>query len=262
MSLTETFSRLSKSGEKALVLFVTAGDPTLEDLPAILDALQEGGADVIEIGVPFSDPIADGPTIQASSYRALQRGVTLKATLETLGGCNLRVPVVLMGYTNSFLRPGWQKFAKAAKSAGVSGVIVSDLVPEEAGEWRSAAEQHGLETVFLVAPTSTRERISQACAASTGFVYAVSRTGVTGAATGVQAPSSDMLSVVRSVTGNPVCLGFGISTPEQVRDACCQADGAVVGSWLVQKLADEWNGGAGRDTIVEAVRALKAATRG
>lgn len=261
MSLTETFARLRANGEKALVLFVTAGDPSLEQLPNILGALQEGGADVIEIGIPFSDPIADGPTIQASSHRALERGTTLSAVFEALSQCYLNVPVVLMGYANTFLRPGWHEFARQTKQAGVSGVIVSDLIPEEARDWITAANEHGLETVFLVAPTSTPDRVSQACDATTGFVYAVSRTGVTGSGTGEKASPNDMLDVVRNLTDKPVCLGFGISTPDHVNAACQIADGAVVGSWLVEKLHTDWNSGEGRERLVQAVRALKEATR-
>lgn len=260
MTLAECFDRLKKKDEKALVLFVTAGDPTLEDLPEILDALQEGGADVIEIGVPFSDPIADGPVIQASSHRALQRGVTPDAVLKALAKCNLCVPVVLMGYYNTVLAMGADAFANSARDAGVTGMIVCDLVPEEAADWKPVANDAGIDTVFLAAPTSTDERIAEIAAVSTGFVYAVSRTGVTGM--GPQDSATNYLVTrLRVKTTLPVMIGFGISSPETVRDACRQADGAIIGSWLVDWLDKNWQDGKGRQALVNEVKALKDATR-
>lgn len=258
--LSTTFRALDQRGEKALVLFVTAGDPPLAELPCVLACLEDGGADIIEIGIPFSDPIADGTTIQASSQRALDRGVTPAAALEALGGCSLSVPVVLMGYYNPVLRMRPGNFATTAKMAGAAGTIISDLAPEEAGPWIKESRQAGLDTIFLVAPTSTDERIALACRHSTGFVYAVSRTGVTGSTEAMPAEVEDLARRVKACTQTPVCVGFGISKPEHVRAVCGTADGAVVGSWLVDLLAREWDGGKGAKGIGDAIRELKAAT--
>ncbi|MFY9234548.1 MAG: tryptophan synthase subunit alpha [Fimbriimonadaceae bacterium] len=259
--LQDRFRKLSEIGEKALVLFVTAGDPPLDQLPAILACLEEAGADVIELGIPFSDPIADGPTIQASSQRALDRGVTPSAVIESLSKCSVGVPVVLMGYYNPVLRIGLREFAQQAREAGASGTIISDLTPEESEPWVSASRQAGLDTIFLVAPTSTPERIKMACRDSTGFVYAVSRTGVTGTSDSLPAEVSGLVAGVKACTETPVCVGFGISKPEHVRSVCEVADGAVVGSWLVDSLAREWDDGRGSSKIGQSIRALKAAAK-
>ena len=244
-----------------MVLFVTAGDPHLDELPRILATLVEAGADVIEVGLPYSDPIADGPTIQASSQRALDRGVTPSAVLDTLALVQVPVPVVLMGYYNPVLRLGLDVFAARAQRAGADGVIVSDLIPEEGDPWRAACEQHALDTVFLAAPTSTDARLDLVCAASRGFVYAVSRTGVTGAAHEVPPEVGALVGRIKARTETPVCVGFGISLPEHVHRVCAVADGAVVGSWLVEFLANRWQGGEGAADLRQAVASLKAATR-
>ncbi len=263
--LSQTFDRLSRTGEKALVLFVTAGDPDLAQLPAILDCLAEAGADVIEVGIPFSDPIADGPTIQASSQRALDQGVTPHQVLETLGGLNLSIPVVAMGYINNALSRGLEVYAGELHGAGVGGTIMCDLTVDEAGDWIAASRKNELDNIFLVAPTSTEERVRRAAEASTGFVYAVSRTGVTGVGQGAPTKfveSEELVKQVRAATATPVCVGFGISSPEDVREVCTFADGAIVGSWLVQELAENWNEGRGAKELAAKVRLLKSATRG
>lgn len=259
--IADRFAELAQRNEKALVLFVTAGDPDLDQLPAILETLQEAGADLIEVGIPFSDPIADGPTIQASSQRALDRGVSPAAILRTLAETTLDIPIITMGYTNTMMRSGEAAFAQALQHAGVNGTIVSDLTPEEATDWIIASHEAGLDTVFLAAPTSTDDRLDVVCARATGFVYAISRTGVTGAESSVPAEVDELVARIKARTDLPVCVGFGISTPEHVRMVCQVADGAVVGSWLVKLLAEEWNGGAGRDLVRQKVAALKAATR-
>lgn len=261
-SIADRFALLRSRGEKALVLFVTAGDPSLEELPAILEALQEGGADLIEVGIPFSDPIADGPTIQASSQRALDRGVTPRRVLEVLESAKPGVPVVAMGYYNTVFRIGLETSARAFRTSGIAGSIISDLTPEESDDWAAASRAEGLDNVFLVAPTSTDARLDEVARRASGFVYAVSRTGVTGAASEVPPEVTGLVQRIKSRTDLPVCVGFGISTPEHVRMVCSVADGAVVGSWLVEKLAKEWNGGAGRAALVDAVRQLKSATSG
>lgn len=257
----ERFQSLKSRGEKALVLFVTAGDPDLGELPAILSALEEGGADIIEIGIPFSDPIADGPVIQASSQRALDRGVTPSAALDAIAKAGVSVPIVLMGYANPIFRIGAKAFADRAVAVGASGMIVCDMIPEEAGSWIEASRAAGLDSIFLTAPTSTDERLEAACKATTGFVYAVSRTGVTGAQTSLSGDVGALVARLRKHTDLPICVGFGISTPDHVKEVCSVADGAIIGSWLVDFLAREWQGGAGRQKLVDAVRALKAATR-
>lgn len=262
VNLSTQFEALRAKGEKALVLFVTAGDPSLEDLPDILDALQEYGADVIEIGIPFTDPIADGPVIQASSQRALDRGVRPKQVFEKLSECILKVPVVLMGYYNPALSIGLDQFAQQAKASGASGTIICDIIPEEAGNWLSASRKARLDTIFLAAPTSTPARQKLVCESSTGFVYAVARTGVTGTGSGEAASPTELVSQLRSFTETPICVGFGISTPQHVSNVCEYADGAIVGSWLVKELAENWGNSQGRNTLLNSVRQLKEATRG
>ncbi len=259
--LDETFQRLRSKGEKALVLYVTAGDPSLDDLPAIIEALVEGGADVIEVGVPFSDPIADGPTIQASSQRALDRGVRPGQILAKLKEVQATVPVVLMGYYNTMLRPGLGVFADQATASGVSGVIVCDIIPEEAEDWIKVSRERGLDTVFLASPTSTPERLGAVARESSGFIYAVSRTGVTGASQKAGDEAARLVESLKGLTDKPVCVGFGISKPEHVAAVCRVADGAVIGSWLVDLLAVKWQGGRGREEVVAAVRDLKDATK-
>lgn len=260
-ALAQKFESLRAKGEKALVLFVTAGDPPLSELPAVLSALAEGGADVIEVGIPFSDPFGEGPTIQASSQRALDAGASPTLILQAIRKSQVDVPMVTMGYYNPVLRYGLEKYAREGAAAGVSGTIISDLVPDEAHAWSAASAAAGLDTIFLVAPTSTDKRIREVAQGSTGFVYVVSRTGVTGSENAVPTDVTSLVQRVRSLTDRPVCVGFGISTPEHVRMVCEVADGAVVGSALVGKIHREWNGGAGRAAVVEFVRELKAATR-
>ncbi len=261
LTLSNRFDELKRRGEKALVLFVTAGDQPLSELPAILEALVEGGADVIEIGIPFSDPFGEGPTIQASSQRALDNGTTPREIIEAVAGAGCGVPVITMGYYNPILRFGLESFAEASKAAGICGSIISDLIPDEAEAWCSASIAAGIDTVFLVAPTSTEQRIEEVCLRTTGFVYAVSRTGVTGSENQVPPDVQGLVSKIKEKTAKPVCVGFGISTPEHVKMVCQVADGAVVGSFLVNLLHKVWNGGEGRQAVVDAIKALKAATR-
>lgn len=252
------FELLRAKEEKALVLFLTAGDQPLQDLPAILETLAEGGADLIEIGIPFSDPFGEGPTIQASSQRALDQGITPGAILEAVSQYKTPVPLVTMGYYNTYLRLGLERVAVDSAAAGISGAIISDLVPDEGDAWGKAAQANGLDTIYLAAPTSTEQRIEEVCRRSTGFIYAVSRTGVTGSQSEVPPEVGDLVSRIKAQTSKPVCVGFGISTPEHVRLVCKLADGAVVGSSLVDLLHKEWP--KGRLKILEFVKALKAAT--
>jgi tryptophan synthase alpha chain len=206
----------------------------LEELPNILRSLESAGADLIEIGIPFSDPIADGPVIQASSQRSLDLGTTPDAVLSALALAEVSIPVVLMGYFNPIHRIGLTQFSLKAKAAGASGVIVSDLIPEEGREWSEAAKASGLDTIFLAAPTSTDERLRAVADACSGFVYAVSRTGVTGLAESNQSDVESLVNRMRAHTALPIAVGFGISTPEHVRFVAKHADAAVVGSWRLK----------------------------
>lgn len=235
-SIRQHLTERRAAGKKSLAVFVTAGDPNLEVLPRILQALQEAGADLIEIGLPFSDPIADGPAIQASSQRALDRGTTLAGVFEALSNVRLDVPVLAMGYYNPVLRWGEERFAQNCKAAGLSGSLISDLTPEESQNWCSCASRHGIETVFLVAPTSTDERIRRAAECSTGFVYAVSATGVTGKAEANLEGVQRTVEAVRALSELPVLVGFGIHSPETAKTFAQEADGVIVGSAIVKML--------------------------
>jgi tryptophan synthase alpha chain len=251
--IAQRFARLRAEGRKGFVAFVTAGDPSLERTVEVALELERGGADVLELGVPFSDPIADGPVIQRASERALRRGVELAGVIEAARRIRQRseLPLVLFSYLNPLLRYGLERLAGDAREAGVDGVLVSDLPPEEAEEWLAFARARDLDTVFLAAPTSPDERLRAIAAASRGFVYAVSRTGVTGEKDALSADAGPLVSRLRALTQEPVALGFGISTPEQVRSAAAVADGVVVGSALVRFLEEHPDG-----DVAERVRRL------
>ncbi|MBN9501319.1 MAG: tryptophan synthase subunit alpha [Armatimonadetes bacterium 55-13] len=253
------FEELGARNEKALVLFLTAGDQSLSDLPEILATLEEGGADLIEVGIPFSDPFGEGPTIQASSQRSLDNGTTPMGILEALSNVKVSVPLVTMGYYNTYLRLGLEQVAKESAKVGVSGAIISDLIPDEGEAWDRAAASAGLDTIYLAAPTSTDQRLDEVCGQTTGFVYAVSRTGVTGAESEVPPEVKDLVTRIKVRTNLPVCVGFGISKPEHVRMVCQHADGAVVGSFIVNLLKENWP--HNRGAIIGAIRELKAATQ-
>lgn len=255
----QTFERLKAQGQCALVTYVTAGDPSLDALPEVLSLLEAAGADIIEVGIPFSDPIADGPTIQASSQRALDRGVTPTMVLQALAQCSVKVPIVLMGYLNPIIRMGLSTFKQAAKDSGAHGVIVCDVTPEDAVEWINTANGE-LETIFLAAPTSTDDRLQRVAQAASGFIYAVARTGVTGHEGLGESGAETLVTRLRTISNKPIAVGFGISTPEHVADVCRFADGAIVGSALVQRIADTWTETDGPKNIAEYVRSLKAAT--
>jgi tryptophan synthase alpha chain len=247
------FERLRTEKRAALVPYLTAGDPDPRTTVEYALALGEGGADLIELGVPFSDPLADGPVIQRASERALAAGTRLDDVLrcaEEIARSSL--PVVLMTYVNPVLRRGWERFASDAGAAGVWGVILTDVPPEEAAPFLPAAERADLGTIFLVAPTSGPARIADAVRTTTGFLYCVSRLGVTGERRTLSDSFRPVLDRVRRATDLPVALGFGISTPEQAREAARLADGVVVGSRLVA-IAEEAGTPAG------AAKALRRA---
>jgi tryptophan synthase alpha chain len=229
------------------VAFLTAGDPSLDRTVAAALELEAAGVDVLELGVPFSDPLADGPVIQRSSERALGRGVTLARVLETVRRIREQseLPLVLFSYLNPLLQRGLERVAGEAARAGVDGVLVTDLPPEEAGEWIRAARAAGLETIFLAAPTSPDERLRRVAEASRGFVYAISRTGVTGERQALSDDARPLVERLRALSDVPVALGFGISTPEQVKQASAVADAVVVGSALVRFLEEHPEGDLG-----------------
>ncbi|MFQ6132861.1 MAG: tryptophan synthase subunit alpha [Armatimonadota bacterium] len=250
--IEETFAGLKAEGKGGLVMFVTAGHPSLEATAEIVPAMAEAGADVVELGVPFSDPLADGPVIQAASQHAIDGGTTTARVLGCVERIRERtdVPLVLMGSYNPILQYGVEAFAHMACRAGVDGVIVSDLPPSESEEWLRAARAQGLDTIFLVAPTSTPERVAAACECSTGFVYIVSRTGVTGARDELPQDLVEMGGKVREHTDRPLAVGFGIKTSHHVAQVNQIADAAVVGSALVRRIAEH----GAQDGLVEVVR--------
>jgi tryptophan synthase alpha chain len=255
--LREHLDGLRGKGKKALAVFLTAGDPSLEDLPRLMHAVADGGADVIELGVPFSDPIADGPTIQAASQRALDAGASLAGILEAVQGFD-RVPTLLMGYTNPMLAYGLERLARDCRASGVSATLVCDALPEESDEWRAISAVNGLDTVFLASPTCTDERLRVVCEASTGFVYAVSRTGVTGSDDRISSQAQPLVGRLRAHTDAPVLVGFGVSGPAHVAEVCSFADGAVVGSAVVRTIQLEWRADNGPEELARFVADLKS----
>jgi tryptophan synthase alpha chain len=245
--LSACFSDLREHGAKGLVIYLTAGDPSLEVTGDLLEAVEQGGADVIELGIPFSDPLADGPVIQRASERALRGGATLRKVLDLLPRWRerLRAPIVLFTYFNPVLQYGLETFARTAAQAGADAALVVDLTPEEAIDYVGAMRGHHLDTVFLASPTSTNERIERVAAASTGFLYLVSRTGVTGERQNLSAAVQPLVERTRRFTTLPLAVGFGISTPAQVREVQQIADAAVVGSAVVHAIEERYpTGGA------------------
>lgn len=238
--LDETFAALRAARRTGLVAYVTAGDPDLARSADVIRAVDRGGADVIELGVPFSDPLADGPVIQRATERALAAGTTLATVLDLAASLRgeVRAPLVLFTYANPVVRMGLPAFARRARAAGIDGVLVLDLPPEEAGEARAAFVAEGLDTIFLLSPTTSVPRIRRAAELGGGFLYGISRLGVTGARTDVADSAAALATRVRAETSRPLALGFGFSRPEHVRAVGQWADAAVVGSALVQVVAD------------------------
>jgi len=259
----DRFAELGRRGERALMPFITAGDPDLGVTEALIPALAEAGADVIEVGVPFSDPTAEGPTIQRSSERALASGTTLRRILGLVKTLRSRtdVPLVLMGYTNSFLTMGERNFPEAAREAGVDGVITVDCPPEEEPAYYDNLETCGIDAILLAAPTTTEARLAMLAARTRGFFYYVSLTGVTGARTGLPPRLVENLARIRAISKVPVCVGFGISTPEQAEHMGRHADGVVVGSALVDCIARAASRESAIDDAAAFVAALKAPLR-
>jgi tryptophan synthase alpha chain len=249
--IDDTFARLRGAGQTGLVTYVTAGDPTLATTAAILKALDRSGADLLEVGVPFSDPLADGPVIQRATERALAGGATLSGVLDVVAGIRraVRAPIVIFSYANPILRMGLADFAKRAHEAGVDGVLTLDVPPEEAEEWRGAFGAAGIDTIFLLSPTTADERIRRAASLGSGFLYGISRLGVTGARDSVADSAAELATRVRRETTMPLALGFGVSRPEHVRAIGRCADAAVVGSALVNVIAEH----GGRPGLLDEV---------
>ncbi len=261
--ISRRFGELAQRGEMGLVAYITAGDPSLGASERIVLAAAEAGADVIELGVPFSDPVADGPTIQRASERALRSGTTLAGVIELVSRLRLQtdVPLMLFSYFNPILQMGMNKFADAAAKAGADGVLVTDLTPEEAGEYRAAIRARGLDTIFLAAPTSTDERLAKIAECSSGFLYLISRTGVTGARESLPEDLPSLARRARRFTKLPLAVGFGISQPAHVTVLGGIADAAVVGSALVAEIEKAWSADAAAAGVAGLVRVLKTAAR-
>lgn len=236
--ITETFKRLKKAGGKAFVPYIMAGDPYLERTKEIVLMLEECGADIVELGVPFTDPLADGPTIQRASERALKEGVTLKKVIAFVKDLRetTQIPIALMTYYNPVFKYGEEKFVNDAKDAGVDGVIVPDLPPDEAENLIKLSRKVNLDTIFLLAPTSTEDRIKKVVKASKGFIYYVSITGITGARLLFDGSIEALISEIRKYTDRPVAVGFGVSTPEESSAVARVSDGVIVGSAIVKRL--------------------------
>lgn len=264
--IKQAFEKQKQLGYGCLVGYITAGDPTPKHTPEIADALIRGGVDVLELGLPFSDPIADGPTIQAASLRALNAGTTPKRVLQIAEEIKVRhdIPLVIMTYYNPVFKYGTERFMAEAKAAGVDGFIVPDLPVEEAAEYRKAAEKTELDTVFLASPATSRERLETIVAASSGFLYLVSRFGVTGAQTQVADTTVELIKKVQQATKGkvPLAVGFGISKPEHVRRVIAAgADAAIVGSAFINIVAGISSQETMLKTLETEARSLKAATR-
>ena len=259
--LADTFARVKARGNgPGLVTYVTAGDPDLPRTEGILRALDRAGADVLEVGVPFSDPLADGPVIQRATERALASGTTLAGVLAMVKRlrADLRAPVVIFSYANPILRLGAERFADEAKAAGVDGVLVLDLPIEEADDCRALLASRGIDTILLLSPTTTDDRLRRAAALGSGFLYAISRLGVTGARDAIADGAEEMVRRIRTVSSLPIALGFGISKPEHVREVGRWADAAVVGSALVSVIAEAGVSSDLTTRVEEYVRWLKS----
>jgi tryptophan synthase alpha chain len=239
-----TFKRLKKEGKKAFIPYIMAGDPSLEKTKEVVLLFDECGADIIELGVPFSDPLADGPTIQRASERALRNGVTLRKVISLVKELRqiTRIPVVLMTYYNPVFKYGEKNFVEDARDAGVDGVIIPDLPPDEAEDFIKLSRKTAIDTVFLLAPTSDEDRIKKVAKASRGFIYYVSITGITGAALLLDGSMEILISKIRKHTEKPIAVGFGVSKPEEASAVARVSDAVIVGSAIVKRLYESPDG--------------------
>jgi tryptophan synthase alpha chain len=262
--IAERFAALRAAGERAFAPFVTAGDPDLETTGELLLALAENGADLIEIGIPFSDPSADGPTIQRASERALARGTTLRKVLPLVARlrAQVKIPLLLMGYANPFYALGADGCAAACADAGVDGVICPDLPPEEGADLYGAFAKRGVDAVLLAAPTTTPARMRMLVHNTRGFLYYVSLTGVTAARSELATGIEQSVAAIRALSDIPVCVGFGISRPEHAREVGRYADGVAVGSAIVSVIEAAPSKGAAVEAVARFAREMKAALRG
>jgi len=238
--ITGKFRELRKKNGKAFIPYIMAGDPNIKRTRELISVLEECGADIIELGVPFSDPLADGPTIQQAAQRALDEGVTLKRVIALVDELRAatQIPIILMTYYNPIFKYGEERFVLDATAAGVDGVIVPDLPPDEAGNLMKHARERGLDTIFLLAPTSTDSRIRKVARTSTGFIYYVPITGITGSKLSLDASLGSHIEHIRSFSDRPVAVGFGVSTPREAADISEFADGVIVGSAIVKRVGE------------------------
>ncbi|HEX9020276.1 MAG TPA: tryptophan synthase subunit alpha [Nitrospirota bacterium] len=258
--IKNTFNRLKKKNETALIPYIMSGDPDLAATKTLIFEMEKAGADIIELGAPFSDPLADGPTIQKAAIRSLKNHTTIADVLGLVAEVRKtsKMPLILMTYYNLIFHYGEERFVHDAVSAGLDGVILPDLPPEEAGTLIPLAKKGGLDTIFLLAPTSTDERIRLVCRLSQGFIYYVSLTGVTGAKLAAQNSIKDAIQKIKAATDKPVAVGFGISTPDQAAQiALAGADGVIVGSALVKVIEENGNSPELVDKAAAFVKALK-----
>jgi tryptophan synthase alpha chain len=250
-----TFANLKKQNRAALITFITAGDPDIQQSQAVLNALPEAGADIIELGMPFTDPMADGPTIQASALRALDAGANMQTTLQMVRDFraqNTTTPIILMGYANPAYQYGFEAFTRDAAKAGIDGLIIVDLPPEEDGDLFALMQKNNLHLIKLITPTTTEERLKTILPKASGFLYYVSITGITGAASADMEAVKNHIESIRKQTDLPIAAGFGIKTPKDVAEFKRIADGVVVGSAIVQKVSVAHE-------AIEFVKTLRAA---
>jgi tryptophan synthase alpha chain len=258
--IDRTFSQLKRARRKALIGYITAGFPNKASFPKLVPLLEKAGLDLMEIGVPFSDPIADGPTIQHSSQMALANGVTLEWILNSVKALRergIRLPLILMSYCNPIYSMGIETFFRKAKSAGVDGLIIPDMIPEEAEAYARSSQKYGIHVIYLAAPTTPPNRIRTIARKTRGFLYAVSLTGVTGVRKAVPEDVERFLKSVRSACRKPIAVGFGFTTPHQVRSILPYADGVIIGSALIREI--EKSKRSGFQGAVRFVRSLKGA---
>lgn len=242
--IEEVFKDLRVKGRKAFIPYIMAGDPDLAKTEEVILFFEEVGADIVELGIPFTDPLADGPTIQRASERALKRGITLKKVLEFVKRIrrSIKIPIVLMTYYNPIFKYGEERFVKESVQYGVNGIIVPDLPPEEATDLIRFSKREGLDTVFLLAPTSTEDRVKRVARTSSGFIYYVSITGITGSRIQIDESLGESIKKIRKITNKPVCVGFGVSNPEEASRVSEIADGVIIGSAIVKMLNESPEG--------------------
>ncbi len=258
-----TFQRLKAQGEKALITYITAGDPDLETTEALIFCLAAQGADIIELGVPFSDPMADGITIQHAFERALKRPFSLKHIFNLVKDVRNKIatPIILFGYYNPFYQYGLKQLCADARAAGIDGLLVVDLPPEEAHDLKAETVAAGLDLIFLLAPTSTEERIQRVAATASGFIYYVSVTGVTGAREELADMVDKNVAMIRRYTTLPIGIGFGISRPAQIRALCPYVDAVIVGSAIINVIEHHQERSGLTEAVGDFVKSLKEATR-